>query len=188
LKFRDFHPRLGFTQQDRARCASFPLSPLPSLFFGAGFVFASGSIVSEVPYDPALAYAFLGEETTMCARLFTNGYDLFSPATNIVYHCTPRDYRHVFWEQLYKKDGICKVPHETRVQRKTKEAQSNSRMTDLLMGLPIDPPFGLGSARTLEEFQDFTGLDIQGRRHKRHTKLGLTRDASPEEKRAKYGT
>lgn len=187
LKFRDFHPKLGFPQFDRVRFASFPSRPLPSLYWAAGFSFARSEIVHEVPFDPNLKYMFLGEEISMAARLYTHGWDTFSPISNIVFHYTPRQYRPVFWEQFYKKDGVCKVSHEIRVQRKSLEAQSVDRVRALLSGGTIESPYSCGCIRSLAEFETFIGLDLQNRRHKRHAKWGLTKNADSEEKRIKFG-
>ena len=51
--------------------------PFRARFLSAGFLFAPGTFVREVPYDPELY--FLGEEAAMTLRAFTHGYDLFHP-------------------------------------------------------------------------------------------------------------
>jgi hypothetical protein len=192
LKFRDFHPRLGLSQQDPARFRHVPPIPQPSLLWGGGFSFTLGTVVTEVPFDVNLQYVFLGEEITMAVRLYTNGYDTFAPRRNIVYHYTPRktasgEPRPTFWEQFYKKDGRCKVSSEVREERKKMEIQGNQRMATLLSGQPISAPYGLGSVRTLAQFEDFAGLHFADRTHRRHAKLGLTYQATDEEKYYKYG-
>ena len=58
--------------------------PLRARFVSAGFLFAPGSFVTEVPYDPELY--FLGEEVSMTLRAFTHGYDLYHPCVTIVWH------------------------------------------------------------------------------------------------------
>lgn len=187
LSFRNFHQRLGLWQQDRVRFAEFPARPMPSLFWAGGFSFARGEIVQEVPFDPKLPYMFLGEESSMAARLYTNGWDTYAPITNIVFHYTPRDYRPVFWEQFYKRDGVCKVSHEKRVTRRALEAGSVERVHTLLRGDAVEAPYGLGTARTLQQFEDFIGLDLQEKKYKKHAKWGLTRNADSEERRTRYG-
>ena len=187
LRFRDFHPRIGFTQQDPVRYKHPPPRPQPSLFWAAGFSFTLGEVVRTVPYDIHLEYVFLGEESSMAVRLWTHGYDIFAPMTNLVFHYTSRTYRPVFWERFYKKDGHSKVPHEVREQRKQLEAQGNARIKRLLAGEPLEAPYGLGTERTLLQFQEYTGLDFMSKGAARHTKLGLSPNADEEERYCKYG-
>lgn len=189
LTFRNYHERLRLPQFDRVRFAQFPTRPVRSLFWAAGFSFARSDVVAEVPFDPNLKYIFLGEEISMAARLFTHGWDTYCAMTNCLYHYTPRDYRPVFWEQFYKKGGVCKVSHEVRVVRKKMEAEGIERIRSLLSGSLVAPadPYGLGTVRTVEDFEQFVGLDLQDCRHKRHAKWGLTRDADEEERQIKFG-
>ena len=65
LKFRTFHPKTGFSQQDPAGYTHPPGKPQPSILWGAGFSFTLGEVVRQVPYDVNLHYVFLGEEITM---------------------------------------------------------------------------------------------------------------------------
>jgi hypothetical protein len=57
--------------------------PMRVRFLAAGFLFTPGRFVREVPYDPELY--FTGEESAMTVPAFTNGYDLFHPAENIIW-------------------------------------------------------------------------------------------------------
>ena len=58
----------------------------------------------QVPYDPHLPFLFFGEETSMAARLYTNGWDFFAPTQAVVYHLWTREYRHTFTEDLLKPE------------------------------------------------------------------------------------
>lgn len=187
LKFRDFHPRLGFSQQDPVRYRHPPSKPQPCLFWAAGFSFTLGEVVKNVPYDINLQYVFLGEEISMAARLFTHGYDIFAPMNNVVFHHTLRTYRPVFWELFYKKNGISNVDTHLRHQRKELEAAGNARIKDLLSGGNIEEPYGLGNIRTLAQFQEWVGLDFISKSSSRHSRLGLSINAEEEERWCKYG-
>jgi hypothetical protein len=188
LTFRDFHPRFYFVQQDRSRCKTHPRQPLPSLFWAAGFSFTLGEAVREVPYDPNCPYLFLGEEISMAARLYTHGWDLFSPMKHIVFHYTPRHYRPTFWEQFYKRNGTCKVDPETREIRKAMERQSNARLLQLLETGELEQPYGLGTVRTLAQFQEHIGLDFVHRKMiSQHARMGVLQNASVQEMKAKWG-
>ncbi|EED91807.1 predicted protein, partial [Thalassiosira pseudonana CCMP1335] len=55
-------------------------------FVAAGYLVAHSDILREVPFDPFLPYIFMGEETILSARLWTSGYDIFSPTISLLGH------------------------------------------------------------------------------------------------------
>ena len=55
-------------------------------FIGAGLVFAHGSFLKDVPFDPYLPYTFMGEEILLAMRLWTNGWNIHAPRKNLVIH------------------------------------------------------------------------------------------------------
>lgn len=130
-----------------------PSKPIAGVFCSACFLFAPSSIIREVPYDPNIY--FFGEEITLAVRLWTHGYDLFYPNMPIVYTNWNREYRrthfadHSDWAALNRR--------------------SQNRVRYLLSGEePADPAaldeiekFGLGSIRTLEEYQRYSGVDFR---------------------------
>jgi len=186
LKFRDFHPRLRFLQQDPVRYKNTPSKPQPSLFWGAGFSFAPSSMIRECPYDITLEYVFLGEEISMAVRLYTWGYDLYAPKSNIVFHYTSRTYRPVFWENFYKKNGKCRAPDDVRHARKKLESSNNKKIHELLNGVS---GMGLGSIRSLADYQRYAGVDFLTKTATQRAKLGLSREQpdNDEELFCKYG-
>ncbi len=187
LKHRDFHPRLGFAQQDPVRFKHPPPQPQPSLFWAAGFSFGLGEVARVVPYDLNVQYTFLGEEICMAARLYTHGYDTFAPMSNIVFHHASRTYRPTFWDLVYKRKGQSLVPEDVRLQRKALEREGNLRMHRLLRGEPIEAPYGLGIVRSLLQFQEHVGLDLTHRTSTQHARLGLSPNADETERHCKYG-
>lgn len=72
--------------------------PIPSLFLAAGFIFAPGSWVTDVPYDPELF--FIGEEVSLSIRSYCQGYRMFSPGCHVVAHLynTGNVIRPIFWD------------------------------------------------------------------------------------------
>lgn len=60
--------------------------PVPVPFIAAGFIFAPGSFVRDVPFDPSLPYLFMGEESLLSMRAFTSGYNIYTPHKSIIYH------------------------------------------------------------------------------------------------------
>jgi hypothetical protein len=129
--------------------------PVRGCHISAGFLFAAGNFVEEVPYDPYLY--FHGEEQSLAVRSFTRGWDIFHPLLVPLYH-------------LYKTEGTPYATHhwygETDSKRAFRSAylteRAKKRLNRLLMGdgLP-GSAYGLGSARTLEEFRELSGIDYR---------------------------
>jgi len=61
-------------------------SPQLHPYWAAGFSFARGHFIVNVPYDPYLPMVFMGEEISMGIRAFTYGYDLYAPERNVCFH------------------------------------------------------------------------------------------------------
>ena len=55
---------------------------------------------TQVPFDPFLPWIFMGEEISMSARLWTAGYDIFSPTINVLNHYYVRRHYPKFWESV----------------------------------------------------------------------------------------
>lgn len=123
--------------------------PRPVPFVSGGFVFMPGEAVAEVPYDPDLPNLFQGEEILHSARLWTAGYDFFTPLENIVYHFYTRANQPKFWDDVRDFSDT-----EARTLGKVRR----------LLGLEQPPlpgyRYGMGSARTLTEYWKFAGVDV----------------------------
>ena len=138
--------------------------PILTAFFAAGFSFQKGHRLINVPYDPYAAYLFDGEEMSMAVRMWTHGYDFYTPNADVVYHLySPNDakIRPVFWE------------HEWNI--KWKIARDSEYRTNYIMKLhnkfhpylrfnkydlrEIDK-YGLGDKRDVEDFWKYTRIDL----------------------------
>lgn len=127
--------------------------PMPSYLIGAGLIFSFGRMVDEVPYDPYIY--FQGEEISMAVRLWTNGWDIFTPNEVIAYHdygVRPDRIRN--WKDPIAKDGL-DLPSRRRVC--------------YLLGIEVQRPtdnmeeieeYGVGSVRTISEFETTSGIDF----------------------------
>lgn len=62
--------------------------PVPTAACAGNFIFGPGRIIEDVPADPDI-YSF-GQEPALAARLWTHGYDLYSPSETVIYHCHAR--------------------------------------------------------------------------------------------------
>ena len=124
--------------------------PLRARFLSGGFLFAPGTFVREVPYDPELY--FLGEEASMTVRAFTHGYDLFHPYETIVWHDYVRKDAVKHWDDHTEANRI-------GIQWGERDLRSKSKIRKLLLGQPVDA-FGLGNLRTMEEFEAYAGVSF----------------------------
>jgi hypothetical protein len=186
LRLKGFHPRNGLPEYESAAYHHIPPIPNPSLFWGACFAFGPAQILKEVPYDPYCPYVFVGEETSMAARLFSHGWDTFAPTEMLCFHMWARN-RPTFWEQFTGKEEV----HKHRQQL---EHQAYRRLRHVLglqaldaSDLPIGP-YGLGRVRSLEQFQYFTGVNLLLQIGEPHAWMGLTRAAPTEEIMTKFGS
>jgi [Skp1-protein]-hydroxyproline N-acetylglucosaminyltransferase len=79
-------------------------TPMLHPYWSAGFSFARGHFVVQVPYDQYLPIVFQGEESSITVRAFTYGYDFYAPEYSVAFHMfaikenVGRRSRHKYWE------------------------------------------------------------------------------------------
>jgi SAM-dependent methyltransferase len=152
-----------------------PPPPKRNPFIAAGLLFGPSSMIAEVPYDPRLY--FHGEEITMAVRLFTAGYDVYSPNRVVAFH----DYgnrrgRHRHWDDFewtHLNDLSFK-----RIRHLLGQVES----TDAEVLQDLDR-YGLGKARTLADYEAFAGLDFRRQLINGQTKEQIQAAMSPEQRR-----
>jgi hypothetical protein len=156
--------------------------PVPARFLAAGFLFAPGEFVQDVPYDPELY--FFGEEISMTLRAFTAGYDLFHPVEQIVWHDYVRSYAIRHWDNHAAPavgNGAPAAPtfHDLDRISRAKIVQllgcagQQSGETQAGLAGPGDGAlgsFGLGSERTLEDYETYAGLSFGRRKIQDYTR------------------
>ena len=125
-------------------------APKPTACLAGGFVFGASRMIQDVPSDPEIY--FEGEEPNLAVRLFTHGFDLFSPRTTLIYHYYRRSDSRRPWDDANPA---------------TPNAHSLQRMRRLLEPRPGDAEilgrFGLGPVRSLEEYELFAGVDFRAK-------------------------
>ena len=134
----------------------------PTSYVAGGFLFADGHIVKNVPFDPTLDYLFTGEEILHSIRIWTSGYDIYTPNENIAFHeYTRPDVPKIWTDQEYSDtDAINKVKILIGLESKSKEL--------------INYKYGLGNKRTLQQYYDFAGIDIKNKKiNKNFCKIGI---------------
>ena len=133
--------------------------PFPSLFWASGFSFARSSLLRECPYDPNLPHLFFGEEILMLARMWTRGWDMYSPSTAVAYHLWTRSYRPTVREN-FEREGEVALRLRKQSQTRVRKILSGENPSYDIEGIDHDI-FGLGDCRTLEEFQDYCGVNFK---------------------------
>lgn len=134
--------------------------PYLTMNWAAGFSFHRCHADRNVPVDTSLRYIFTGEEVNRAVRLWTNGYDLYLPSSAIIYH----DYAAAKQEFWQFSTGA----------RARETLRSRQRLAALLeLGQAVAPPlpageglgaYGLGSQRTLEQWVEWSRVDLGTRR------------------------
>ena len=135
-----------------------PEKPLNGAFIAAGFMFSKSDIIREVPYDPYLY--FNQEEVSLAARFYTWGWDVYSSKQQLLYH---------YYNTV--KSEVKKRPLHWQDNSKWTQMQAKSRQRlDHLFGIaPAEDPdavielplYALGPKRTLKQFIEYSGLDVQ---------------------------
>lgn len=120
--------------------------PYTNKGWSACFSFSRGSIVLDAPYDPKIEYLFFGEELDIALRLYTRGYNFYSPHKNLIYTIFDRSYRNTYWVDIPK------------INRETIEKKSAEIIKSRING-GEDGIFSLGSVRTLKDYEDFCDIE-----------------------------
>jgi len=127
-------------------------------FIAGGMMFCESYFLKELPYDPNLPYIFVGEEILHSIRYYTNGWDIFTPKENIVFHEYTRSEKPKIWtDNPYYSDmeAFNKIRYIIGLD------DNDSKLT-AEMKIDIDK-YGLGKTRTLQEYYELTGIDIKNR-------------------------
>lgn len=113
----------------------------------AGFVFATGNIVNEIPYDPEIS--FFGEEICFAMRAWTRGWDIYSPSIPLAYHFYRRNGHKKIWS-----DEVKRVNNWEQIQEISKKKQEN-----VLRGIEKGI-YGAGDIRSIKDYELLTNFDF----------------------------
>lgn len=128
--------------------------PVMGCHVAGGFLFAAGSFVNEVPYDPFLY--FHGEEQSLAVRAFTRGWNIYHPVhipLRHLYKVSGTAYQNHHWHGQVAKQRAFSHTHLTERARK--------RLTDLLIHNKPLGAYGLGTERTMEQYTEMSGIDYR---------------------------
>lgn len=138
------------------------------------FFFVDGKFIEEVSYDPDIYFGGYTEETTLSVRAFTSGYDFFSPYRMVMWHEYTRNYRKKHWDDHGTESQTKKTSGERDIFARNKTRQLFGQEDHGLdMGI-----YGLGSVRTLHDYEVYAGFDFKNCRIQDYT-LKVKEPANP---------
>lgn len=121
-----------------------------------GMLFGESTMLNNVPYDPNLPYLFIGEEILHSARLYTAGYDIFTPSENIIFHEYTREGKPKYWSDNHIDNRMAR--------EKVKKIIGLDSRHELPSDITINmDKYGLGKVRTIQDFLNFAGIDIKNK-------------------------
>lgn len=134
---------------------SFPANtelPARGLLIAGGFIFSKKAFVTLIPYDPK--FYFHGEELSVALRLYTNMWDVVHIPRIPLFHLytdVENMIRKLHWDPEDEKNRAIKWNELDRL--------SKSRLGQLI-NQKLEPPFGLGSLRSIKDFGVLSGVDL----------------------------
>ena len=127
-------------------------------YVAGGMVFSESYFLDELPYDPELPYLFVGEEILHSIRYYTNGWDIFTPDENVVFHAyTRKDEPKIWTDNPYYSD----MDAFEKVKYYVGLVDNDSKIKDNLK--KNLHKYGLGTARSLQDYYNFAGIDIKNK-------------------------
>lgn len=146
-----------------------PEKPIKGSFAAGGFMFSKSERYIEVPVDPHLY--FFGEEVLLSARMYSYGWDMYHPNKPVIYHYYNRSERRNHYEDHHDwmdrdKQAFARIRHIFGI-----EVSHDPAIT-------VDAEkYGFGTVRTLEAYQEYSGVDFTARTLSSKAKEGVFMDA-----------
>jgi glycosyltransferase involved in cell wall biosynthesis len=130
-----------------------PKEPFLTAFIIGNFVFSKADVYKHVPYDPYVY--FRGQEPAYSARLWTHCWDLYQPHEVLIYHYWKAQSRDAGGSAQYKTVNAQAIRGKQRVLHLLGVRDATD--PDALMHLG---QYGMGTARRLDHFWQFAGVDL----------------------------
>ena len=131
--------------------------PYNTPYLASGMIFCESYFLNELPYDPNLDYLFVGEEILHSIRFYTNGWDIYTPYENIIFHEYERKDKPKIWtDNPYYSD----LPAFNKVKfyiGMMEEKEKNNIDKHIINNID---KYGLGKVRSLQDYYNFAGIDI----------------------------
>lgn len=134
-------------------------------FTAAGYFVAHSDFLREVPFDPFLPWIFMGEEIIMSTRLWTSGYDIFSPSQAVVGHMYVRRHKPKFWESVHRafSPGVHNPLQAMVLDRVKYQLGYPEAAKDMLQSkslLTAVEQYSMGTERPLSQYLELVGLNM----------------------------
>ncbi|GKY91226.1 hypothetical protein MPSEU_000095200 [Mayamaea pseudoterrestris] len=139
-------------------------------FWAAGFSFARGHFVIQVPYDQYQPMVFQGEEISIGLRAFTYGYDFYAPERGVCFHMyaindnkEKRKSVPLFWEngKTYAGVGMRAMKRLNNIIGMAKDKDEDWQHEDI-------EKYGLGKVRDPAKFFSTFGIHTESQTVEAH--------------------
>jgi hypothetical protein len=127
-------------------------------YVAGGMVFCESKFLDELPYDPELPYLFVGEEILHSIRYYTNGWDIFTPNENIIFHEYTRSGKPKIWTD---NPSYSDIPAFEKVKFYIGLVKDDLKIPENLR--KNLNKYGLGKERSLQDYYDFAGINLEKR-------------------------
>lgn len=146
VRFFDRVPSQDSVVLDMAR-------PMPSYLVAGGYLFGRREMFDQVPYDPHIY--FIGEEMTHAARYYTHGWDGYAPSKCLIHHYYTRKDSAKHWRD--EKQAWARLNDAS--YKRVRHLLGIERTADPNALAELDR-YGLGDARSLDDFQSAIGINF----------------------------
>lgn len=125
---------------------------------------AHSNFLRDIPFDPFLPWIFMGEEIIMSSRLWTAGYDIFSPPQAVLGHMYVRRHKPKFWESVDRAMhlGVYNtlknmVLHRIKYQLQYPESSKDMVPKTILTAVEH---YSMGTKRSLDDYLRIIGMNM----------------------------
>tara|TARA_B100001093_G_C26859833_1_gene1029423 strand:- start:912 stop:2138 length:1227 start_codon:yes stop_codon:yes gene_type:complete len=143
--------------------------PFKSNGWSGCFSFSRGDICYDAPIDCYTPDVFFGEEMDIALRLFTRGWNFYSPNYPIAYTNFNRKYRDTFWEKKglgYDKNiTLCsrlRIHYRLGTLPRDLKEKIEKKYPELIINHNL---FQLGNIRNLNDYQNLIGYNFSTETH-----------------------
>eukprot|EP00242_Pyramimonas_sp_CCMP2087_P011826 CAMPEP_0198202664 /NCGR_PEP_ID=MMETSP1445-20131203/5878_1 /TAXON_ID=36898 /ORGANISM="Pyramimonas sp., Strain CCMP2087" /LENGTH=578 /DNA_ID=CAMNT_0043873709 /DNA_START=171 /DNA_END=1907 /DNA_ORIENTATION=- len=151
-----------------AACSNLPRPKLTTIW-AAGLSFSKCHGEIAVPYDPFLPQVFDGEEISKAARMWTRGYDFYTPHRNYIWHIYKRMRRGEWYadgsksgeQRTYEKEDPEAMSGQ---ERQAKEKATSTKRLQTLFRIKGGSGedlgmYNLGTVRSYHQWLEFVGVN-----------------------------
>lgn len=160
---------MGYVRMD-GRWMNRQIEPRMQPYSAGGYLFGDGVLVHDVPFDPHLDFLFDGEEILYSARMYTHGFDIFTPGESVLFHDYNRHKGIRYWTVQNSipgnegwHDQVTISQHRAQLMMQLPKANSTLPMVDPNVKEPRVhrefKKYTIGTRRTMDEYNTFAGQD-----------------------------